>query len=71
MGDSDGISRTWLAESPEDNRGINDRQNTIRGMLLFPFGNLSHTSILYYILLYAELEYNFFNDFMMGSRQRH
>jgi hypothetical protein len=71
MGDSDGISRTWLAESPEDNRGINDRQNTIRGMLLFPFGNLSHTSILYYMLLYPELEYNFFNDFMMGSRQHH
>jgi hypothetical protein len=37
-----------------------DRQNMIFGMLLFPFGNLSHTSILYYILLYAELEYNFF-----------
>jgi hypothetical protein len=23
------------------------------GMLLFPFGNLSHTSILYYTMLYA------------------
>jgi hypothetical protein len=27
------------------------------GMLLFPFGNLSHTSILYYTTLCAEVEY--------------
>jgi hypothetical protein len=37
-------------------------------MLLSPLGNLSHTSILYYILLYAKLEYNFFKDLIMGSR---
>jgi len=31
------------------------------GMLLFPFGNLSHTSILYYSILYAEVKYNILN----------
>jgi hypothetical protein len=28
------------------------------GMLSFPFGNLSHTSILYYTILYVEVKYN-------------
>jgi hypothetical protein len=36
------------------------------GTLLFPFGNLSHTSILYYMSLYIELEYNFFKDRIVG-----
>ena len=36
---------------------IDKRQS---GTLLFPFGNLSHTSILYYAILYAEVEYNIF-----------
>ena len=31
-------------------------------MLLFPFGNLSHTSILYYNIIYAEVKYNVFNN---------
>jgi hypothetical protein len=32
------------------------------GMLLFPFGNLSHTSILYYTILYVEVKYNVFKN---------
>jgi hypothetical protein len=43
---SGGILRFFLAEPPEDNRIINDRQSR-PGMLLFPFGNLLHTSTLY------------------------
>jgi hypothetical protein len=37
------------------NRGINRSHEVTYdgGMLLFPFGNLSHTSILYYTMLYA------------------
>jgi hypothetical protein len=35
-------------------------------MLSFPFGNLSHTSILYYILPYIELEYNFSKEVRPG-----
>jgi hypothetical protein len=37
------------------NRGINRSHEVTYdgGMLLFPFGNLSHTSILYYTILYA------------------
>jgi hypothetical protein len=44
------------------NRGIKRWQNinlNIPGTLLFPFGNLSRTSILYYMSLYIEVEYNF------------
>jgi hypothetical protein len=35
------------------NRGINLGKSRNPGMLLFPFGNLSHTSILYYIISYV------------------
>jgi hypothetical protein len=35
------------------NRGINLGNPKNPGMLLFPFGNLSHTSILYYTVLYV------------------
>jgi hypothetical protein len=37
------------------NRGINRSHEVTSddGMLLSPFGNLSHTSILYYIMLYV------------------
>ena len=42
--------RPLFAESPEGNKGVNRRQ-PFRGILLFPFGNLSHTSILYYTIL--------------------
>ena len=50
------------------NRGINrsHESNCCGGMLSFPFGNLSHTSILYYILVYVKLEYNYFRTFMRG-----
>jgi hypothetical protein len=34
-------------------------------MLLFPSGNLSHTSILYYTILHAKVKYNFFKDSAM------
>ena len=36
-------------------------------MLLFPFGNLSHTSIRYYVVQCAELQYNFFKDSISGQ----
>jgi hypothetical protein len=41
------------------NRGINRSHEVTYdgGMLLFPFGNLSHTSILYYTTLYAVAVY--------------
>jgi|GEM_PF-2028707 hypothetical protein len=37
---------------------------TRRGMLLFPFGNLSHTSILYYVELCAKVEYDFSKEWI-------
>jgi hypothetical protein len=39
------------------NRGINRSHEVTSddGMLLSPFGNLSHTSILYYVMLYVIL----------------
>ena len=36
-------------------------------MFLFPFGNLSHTSILYYMQLCAKVEYNFSKDSAMHN----
>jgi hypothetical protein len=40
------------------NRGIRSLKNASNvGMLLFPFGNLSHTSILYYDVLFVIKEF--------------